>query len=323
MDTRILSDLHAAYDMTVYSMSPVTGGLLNLKWRMATNRGDFLLKQYSPQRFDHQKLEAIETGLHRQVFLAGMGIPCPTLLMYNGRMIRHLDGQTSYLVMSFCPGRIQGPNTITLRQMHSLGCACARLHGAFARLPAPADTSLPTRGGYGLDALWDAYQRRTDACGPQTPPAHQAALRAMGGILRQLDRSFFDRFPKGWAHEDFQPGNILFTTEGVSAIVDFDRNGYTYPWHDVGRALLSFAWDGQLLLPERVAAFVDGYAAHDALSQADVADALRLTWCIEMPWWNRPAFFGPCDAVPRRFLQEMLWLTRHWDELDRLVASDR
>lgn len=321
MDTRILADLQAAYGMTVYSLSPVTGGLCNLKWKLATNRGDFLLKQYSPQRFDSKGLEVIEAGLHRQAYLVQLGVPCPALLMCDGRIIRHLDGQTAYLIMSFCPGRTQLPGAITLPQMHSLGCACARLHEAFARLPVPADTSFPASGGYGLDALWDAYQRRTAACGPQTPSAHRAALHAMDAILRQLDRGFFDRIPRGWAHEDFHPGNLLFATEGLSAIVDFDRNGYTYPWHDVGRALLSFAWDGQRLLPERVTAFVEGYAVHRALSQADVVDALRLTWCIEMPWWNQPTFFGPCDEVPRRFLQEMLWVTEHWDQLERLMAS--
>ena len=35
--------------------------------------------------------------------------------------------------------------------------------------------------------------------------------------------------------------NILFNENGVSVILDFDRNHYSYIWMLIGRAILSFA----------------------------------------------------------------------------------
>lgn len=141
----------------------------------------------------------------------------------------------------------------------------------------------------------------------------------MEPILKQIDDTFFDKFARGFAHEDFQPGNILFVADGVSAVIDFDRNGYSYIWHDIGRAVLSFALEGDMLNTDKIRAFVEGYSRHLPLAVSDIADILRLSWCIETPWWIKPEFFGACDEIPKRMKDEMLWLTRHWFELDDLL----
>jgi homoserine kinase type II len=104
----------------------------------------------------------------------------------------------------------------------------------------------------------------------------------------------------------------------VSAIIDFDRNKYSYIWHDVGRAILSLALKDQKMDMDIINAFVEGYSRHGALALSDMADILRLTWCMEVPWWIQPEFFEENHAKVVRFKDEMLWLTEHWFDLDNL-----
>jgi len=55
--------------------------------------------------------------------------------------------------------------------------------------------------------------------------------------------------------------------------VDFDCNGYSYIWHDIGRAILSFALKENVLDIGKVHAFLDGYLQHLPLTLSNIADA--------------------------------------------------
>ena len=328
MVEHIRNDLEKSYGIMPHSIETVVGGYLNRKWKISTDRGTFLVKQYSAKRFDERDIEVIESRLQRQILLREMGVCCPSLLQCGGRVIRRLDDETAYMVMEFCEGSTESAEAATIAQMRNLGEACAVMHSAFSQLREPLPGDLPTFGGYTLDALWENYNRRAKECTIVMADAmntadmeYRKALFAMEPILKQIEVGFFDRCNKGLAHEDFQAGNILFSGEEVSAIVDFDRNCYSFPLHDVGRALMSFALEGGALNTEKARAFAEGYARRLPLTAADIANALRLTWCIETPWWIQPGFFGECDAIPRRFREEMLWLTEHWFALDAILVD--
>ncbi|MDF2923694.1 MAG: thrB 1 [Paenibacillaceae bacterium] len=320
MEDRIIADLKESYGITFSHSTPVTGGLLNLKWRISTDSGrDLLVKQYSAKRFNRERIESIESALQRQIILEECGVACPVLRQCGDRVIRWLDDQTAYMVMEFCPGRTETSDTVTIAQMRSLGSACAVMHRAFSRFPAPPVKSMPVSGGYTVDSLWENFNFRMTKDLPDADAAYRTALLALEPILRQLGDGFYDKFPTGFAHEDFHSGNILFDAGGVSAIVDFDRNCYSYMGHDIGRTVLSFALEEHTLNINKAGAFLEGYSRHLPLTKSDIADALRLTWCIETPWWIRPEFFGTCDEIPKRFKDEMLWLSEHWFELDALL----
>lgn len=321
MENSIIVDLKDSYGLTCNHITPVTGGLLNQKWKVSTEKGELLVKQYSTQRFRREQIEKIESALQRQIILEKNGVPCPFLWQYGGRVIRWLDDKTAYMVMDFRPGKTEKPDTLTITQMRSLGGACAVMHKAFSQLPAHSVKSLPVYGGYTMDLLWENFNSRMMKCSPDAHVEYRKALLALEPILKQLRTEFFDKLPKGFAHEDFHSGNILFDVDCVSAVIDFDRNCYSYIWHDIGRAILSFALEGNIMNTEKVCAFLEGYSQHSVLTLSNIADALRLSWCIEVPWWIQPEFFGECDEIPKRFKDEMLWLTKHWFELDSLLCS--
>jgi homoserine kinase type II len=224
------------------------------------------------------------------------------------------------MVMDFRSGKIESPGTVTTMQMHSLGSACGRMHKAFSHISALSVKGFPVNSTQAIDSLWANYRTRLYEGTPSTSTEYREAVLAQEPILKQLSVEFFDKLPNGIAHEDFSADNILFDVDCVCAILDFDRNHYSWTWHDIGRAILSFALTDHGLNTGKINAFVEGYSQHLVLSLLNIADALRLSWCIEVPWWIQPQFFQKNNAKVVRFKDEMLWLTEHWFELDSLLG---
>ena len=284
MNSSMITDLRESYGITCNQVTPVTGGWLNRKWKVSTDKGDLLIKQFSSRRYSSEKLKLVESALQRQIILEKHGVPCPLIHMCAGHAIRILDDATAYMVMDFYPGKVEGPDTITIMQMRSLGNACGLMHKAFSALPARMVEGYPLNSSQTIDALWANFQVRMQEPPSSVPAEYRNAVLAQEPILKQLTNRFFDKLPKGIAHEDFAADNILFHADGVSAIIDFDRNHYSYIWHDIGRAILSFALKDNQMDIEKTHAFLEGYSQHSFLTMPNIADALRLSWCMEIPW---------------------------------------
>ncbi len=318
MENRIIADLKDSYGLTCNQIAPVTGGWLNQKWKVSTDRCELLVKQFSSKRFSRDKLKLVESALQRQIILEKNSVPCPYIWQCEGHAIRLPDNETAYMVMDFRSGKVESPDTITVMQMHSLGSACGLMHKAFSQLPVLSVKGFPISSRQLTDSLWANFHARMKECSSSTPIEYRKAVLAQEPILKQLTNEFFDKLPKGIAHEDFTSDNILFDADCVSAIIDFDRNQYSYIWHDIGRAILSFALKDNRMIIEKVYAFLEGYSRHIMLTLPNIADALRLSWCIEIPWWIQPEFFIENRGKALRFKDEMLWLTEHWFELDSI-----
>lgn len=320
MLSRIQTDLNRSYGIRCHETVPVTGGWLNRKWKASTDAGPLLIKQFSTERFSQDKIRLIEHALQRQIFARQQGVPCPAIRQCEGRAIRLLDDGTAYMVMDFCEGETAAPGQLTTGQMASLGSACSLLHRAFSRLPASSVLGYPLRSAAFLSSLLDNCRARMRELSSGMPAAYQRALSVQEPILKELSVSFLNRLPRGIAHEDFTSDNLLFFPDALSAIIDFDRNQYSFLWHDIGRAVLSFTLhEGRLELP-KILAFVEGYSRHGSLTLRDIADALRISWCIETPWWIQPAFFMDERGKTKRFRDEILWLGEHFFELDDLLG---
>ncbi len=319
MEDRIIADLKDSYGITCNQITHITDGWLNQLWKISTGKCELLVKQYSNKRFNRNQLKLIEATLQRQIIIEKAGVPCPAIRQRRGQAIRLLDNETAYVVMEFCLGKIENPDTITITQMHSLGNACGLMHKAFSRLPDTSTKCLPVFGGYAMDLLWENFNSRIMKCSLDANVEYQKALFAQEPILKQLTNDFFNKFTMGIAHEDFTSANILYNADCVSAIVDFDRSCYSYIWHDIGRAILSFALKENKMDIEKVYAFLEGYKQHLTLTLPDIADALRLSWCIEIPWWIQPEFFTENQGKAGRFKDEILWITEHWSEIDSLL----
>ncbi len=326
MYSEITDFLRQIYGLDCHSITPIDGGWMNRLWKVSSDQGELLLKQYSTKRYRQKQLALIEYALQRQILLEQAQIPCPHIFQADGRIL-HYHGETPYMVMSFCTGWKQSPGTISLSQMESLGEACALMHLAFSRLPLANVRGFPPDRCKMLSSLWKNYHDRCQNLTTDEPDGYREALLAQEPILRELSPDFFLGLPMGIAHEDFTPDNLLFCEKEVSAIIDFDRNQYGFVWHDVGRALLSFALEDGLpdmpgqLNRDKIHAFVRGYNRVLSLTMENVADAFRITWCIEILWWIMPSCFSMAKSKATRYRNEILWLTKHWFEIDGLLKN--
>ena len=321
MEFSLAADLKNSYGIVCHKATPVTGGYMNQKWKVSSNQGDLLVKQFSPERFDREKLKSVESALQRQIILAKNGGSCPAVWTHQGRAIRLVDEKTAYMVMDFLPGKMETPATSTSRQLYTLGGACGFMHKTFSRLPVDGVKGYPIEIRRIIVSLWNNFYARRQDCFLDVSAQYQKAVLDQEAILKQLTTGFFDRLPQGIAHEDFSGDNILFLPDGISAIVDFDRSQYSFVWHDIGRVLLSLTLEEERLNLSKIQAFLDGYSEHLPLNMQNIADALRLCWYLEIPWWIQPKFFRE-DANEKtvRFKNEMLWLTKHWKELDTMLG---
>ena len=195
MEDKIIADLKESYGITFDQITPVTGGLLNQKWKISTEKGELLVKQYSTKRFRREQIERIESALQRQIILEKNGVSCPFLWQCEGRLIRWLDDKIAYIVMDFRSGKTENSDTITVKQMRSLGSTCAVMHRAFSQLQKPSVKNLPVFGGYTMDLLWKNFNSHMTNCSPDIHIDYWKALLALEPILKQLSTEFFDSFP--------------------------------------------------------------------------------------------------------------------------------
>lgn len=215
---QLISDIQRSYGLSVSDARRLDGGYLNCLWYLRTDRGERLAKQFSPRRYTPEKLDALEAALLRQETVRQMGVACPQIFLYQGHALRRTDTAHAYCIIEFCPGKNETAESIGVGQAESLGSACAAVHNAFSRLPVQDVKGFPIREETLLPELWTNYHNKA-AVLDGTPPEYQAALLAQPAILEQFDAGFFIRQPKGIAHEDFTPDNVLFDDGGVRAVI--------------------------------------------------------------------------------------------------------
>lgn len=174
----LTADLRDSYGLNCGRLQPVAGGWMNKKWQTIAGGERLLIKQFSRERFQPSQLDQIGAALQRQMILEEKGIPCPHILPYRQRPLRILEDGTVYMVMRFCPGRMENRDTITAEQLRSLGSVCGRMHQEFAMLPEQGVRGFPIDGRRVLSALWDHFHTRRDNIPEDAPPAYREALLA-------------------------------------------------------------------------------------------------------------------------------------------------
>lgn len=101
MEDSIIADLKDSYRLTCNQITPVTGGWLNHKQKVSTDKCELLVKQFSNKRFSRDKLKLVESALQRQIILEKNGVPCPSIWQCGGHAICLLDSEIAYMVMDF------------------------------------------------------------------------------------------------------------------------------------------------------------------------------------------------------------------------------
>ncbi|MFD0712988.1 phosphotransferase enzyme family protein [Paenibacillus sp. GCM10027626] len=306
------------FGFQIDQIEPIDLGWLNRKWVLQTNLGQFVLKKYHVKRY--KDAETLLTALSQQQRLFHAGVPCPVLLESEGTLLHTTDSGDRYIMMQYCQGDQVDPGTANISQMYELGRVAGEMHrilndGTLGPKNEPQFV-MPEREQR-LEH-WDAVieeaasQEKTHLI-PLIKQQKSMAATLNLDILRQHCR-------QGWGHRDLWMDNILFGTDSVSAVLDFDRLHYDYPELDVARAILSgVLYDDQLDV-EKIAAFLRGYREIFDFPFGQLVHSIRLLWYLESKWWIR-AEMDTYHRVPDRFASEMIWIASHHEELDELLAE--
>ena len=309
------------FSIRVIEYAEINRGLLNLKWKAITNNGTLFIKQYNEERYptsDEKRLKRLNTALSIQKKLSEEGIRCPHILTFNGDVILRTKQNIRFSITEYKEGNLINAGRINCNQFHDLGVELGKIHGLVNKQideKAIPRWVMPSKEE--LIAQWNENWRLTNG---RNTAAINTFLKLQKEIFENLDISIFDGSKPGWAHSDLWCDNILFYPDSLSAIIDFDRFQYIYPELDISRAILSFALDNNCLRMDAVKAFIAGYNQFGNVTADDIIRSLKLLYCLESFWWLNNESFNS-EGPPRRFAEEMVWLTSNWLNLEKILSE--
>lgn len=315
----ILQTLSAHIVEEILEINPINRGYLNLKWKVTTEKGTFLIKQFNKSRLNRYDRKDLLFALKQQKRLNDKDFTCPDIYLNKESPLWKSDGHEIFMVMEFCPGKIKTHGTLNQEEMNHFGKLTGSMHallndGAADKKQCP--TFIPPSTEQRI-IHWLNVEEEACTKGKENLVHIIKKQRLLTG---KVDLSTLGLGDTGWAHRDLFLDNILFHEGRVSAILDFDRLRFDYPKLDVARAVMSSALSGHFLDVELVKSFMRGYKSEISCTDSFLIEGLRLLWYMESTWWidaEMDMHVGP----PIRFLEEMKWLQENYFELENILMD--
>ncbi|EIT84879.1 hypothetical protein A374_14345 [Fictibacillus macauensis ZFHKF-1] len=299
-------------------MTPINRGWLNLKWKLNTTQGAFLLKEYNQERLKLYDVADLQRALQLQQTLHSEGLLCPKLLAHDGQLMHVTNQNRRFVVMAFHEGTMITAGKMNEAQMYELGCQTGKMHRLLQRqsIRNAKPQFLPPSKEERLQHWTALYQEAQMAEQCRLVFFIELQLKA----TEALDVSSLLTCEKGLAHRDLWVDNMLFYENRLTAILDFDRLKYDYPELDLARAILSGSLLDEAFSVENAVAFLNGYRTEHPFPVGHLERAMRMLWYMESTWW----ITGGMDqhsVSPARFAHEMVWLSKVHSELEEMVGG--
>lgn len=312
----LIQTFHRFFNLSVLESTPIKRGWLNLKWKVTTESGQFLLKQYNKRRLNNP--EALLFAFSQQVRLFDQGLACPKLLSHNESILLETDNGERFMVMEYCQGKLIPPGKTNVHQIYDLGRATGKMHRLLndgtLRIRKSPQFIPPCREE--RLAHWNAVWEQAKEAGKTQLLADIETQRR---ATEDMNIEILELLQLGWAHRDLWVDNLLFNDNRLTAILDFDRLRYDYPQLDVARAVISCALDDNLDV-SLASAFIEGYSEERTVVKGYLTNSLRLLWYMESTWWIN-ANMDQHSVPPARFAKEMLWLAENQKNMSDLLEN--
>lgn len=313
----IFESITKLFGFNITGFSQIELGYRNLKWKIETDNGAFFVKQYNKIRYPEHMIQGLETALNLQSCLYNEGIPCPKLISHNGNYVIKTAHSEHYVLMGFCEGRIIRAGTANADQMYSLGKIIGQMHTILnndytVHLPLHWDVRSK-------ESMLENWKERWNEAARLECEHTLSQLEVQRNIIEKYDINMFSQCEKGWVHWDLFVDNILFDTDRVSAILDFDRMHYVYLEFDISRPILSCCVENGHIHIDKVSAFVKGYQEYQKLTREKLVCSVKLTWWKEAEWVR--AKHTNLTSPLKRFIEENVWVGENWDQFDEIFAN--
>ncbi|MNO17199.1 homoserine kinase [compost metagenome] len=314
----LIKTVHRLFDLKVIESTPIKRGWLNLKWKVTTESGEFLLKQYNKKRYKLYNPEELMLAFSQQVRLFDQGLACPNLRSHHESFMLESDHGEHFTVMEYCQGKMISPGKINEHQIYDLGRATGKMHRLLNDGTLHIHNSpqfIPPSREERL-AHWNSVWEQAKEAGKTQLLADIETQRR---ATEDINLEILELLELGWAHRDLWVDNLLFDDHRLTAILDFDRLKYDYPQLDVARAVISCALDDHLDL-SLASAFIEGYSEERTVIEGYLTHSLKLLWYMESPWWIN-ANMDQHSVPPARFAKEMLWLAENHKNMSALLGN--
>jgi len=312
----LLETFHRLFHINVLEATPIKRGWLNLKWKVTTETGQLLLKQYHKKRLNNP--EALLFACSQQVRLFDQGLACPRLLSHHDRILLETNNEERFMVMEYCQGQLIPAGKTNVHQIYDLGRATGKMHrllndGTLGVKKKPQ--FIPPSREERL-AHWNSVWEQAKEAGKTRLLADIETQRR---ATEDINIEILEFLQLGWAHRDLWADNLLFHDNRLAAILDFDRLRYDYPQLDVARAVISCALDDQLDV-SLASAFMEGYNEERTAVQGYLTNSLKLLWYMESTWWIN-VHMDQHSVPPARFAKEMRWLAENQKNMSALLGN--
>lgn len=319
----VLNDLintcNRYFGFKVLDATPIKRGWLNLKWKITTDSGVFLIKQYNKERYKLYNHEELLLAFSQQMRLHNSGLPCPKLYSHEGQFLIESERGELFMLMDYCNGTVIPPGKLNVHQMYDLG----RVTGYMHHLLNDGTLEIKKRPEFNPPSRekrlthWESVWNHAN----NTGKSHLLPiLETQYKVTETINLGDFKLNETGWAHRDLWVDNLLFKEEKLSAVLDFDRMKYDYPKLDVARAVISGALDENNFNVSLAQAFIEGYSEQRLLEKGFIISSLKMLWFMESTWWIN-SIMDQHSGPPERFAKEMLWLSENQKELESMLGN--
>jgi len=319
-------------------IEPLQGGINNRTFRVVAEVGgeasDYILRLY-PATASPQSV-AFETAVLSALAPINLpfGLPRP-IPARNGEVAPRVptgNGEALALLVPVLPGRFTEPSSPL--QAESAGAALGMLHRALAGVTVPV-APRPTYGELGqIDPHFPDPRRA-----PDWAPVNEEERVRLGQLVEEVltqREHWYSTLPQQIIHGDYVPYNLLLEGNQITAVLDFELANRDLRALDFTMGLWAWLnWKGNLNWAFGEA-FVRGYRAHIALTEAEIQaipSLLRLRKAATLVWWaarqsRGAAAEGIMEWAAKSALEAEAWIEangadlveRLWQVSERLTG---
>jgi|GEM_PF-3541968 len=178
-------------------------------------------------------------------------------------------GNDRLALIGFLSGHHVLRESINDVQLYYLGRECAKMHYLFRNVD-----KTPYKGEYlkipTIDKLFERYEAKVNKKNQNTPKLYYELLIKHQKILTLLSEiNIIDEIPISMTHGDFAADNILFEKD-MPKILDFELVRFNSPLLDIGRIIMSYCYNNDILNYNRIKSFMSGYNCIIEIKDKDV-----------------------------------------------------
>ncbi|PFE97976.1 homoserine kinase [Bacillus thuringiensis] len=312
-------ECEALFEFKIRNAIPIHRGWLNLKWKLETDAGDFVLKQYNQERYKMYNSDLLIQALQQQQRLHNNGVSCPRVLVYKNNVMHISKSDERFIVLEHKEGSLVSPGKVNQKEIHSLGQTIGYMHNLLndgSLINGENPKFVPPTKEARLKH-WEEKRREVEKLGKEHILPY---IKLQQEATQLVNTEQFHNSQRGWVHRDLWVDNFLFLNDKVSAILDFDRMDYDYVELDIGRVVISCALSDGVLNKSLVASFLEGYRNELDFPVGNIVRAIQMLWYMESTWWIH-ANMDQHSVPPSRFADEMNWIAENYGVLHNILAD--